>query len=136
MPIFPRTSCLKRVRAKATTIDAPVFPEGKAGAGQEAFAVKLMRWIILPPLALLAMALAVANRHNVTFSLDPFDPVRPALGIDMPLALIVLIALFLGILIGGAAAWGHARHKAARRGQPLMPEPGSGGTANLPARQD
>jgi len=88
---------------------------------------KILRWIVLPPLALIAIALAVANRHKVTFSFDPFDPLKPALGIDLPLAVIVLGALFIGILIGGIATWGQARRKEKRR------QTGFIDSANLPA---
>lgn len=98
--------------------------------------MKLLRWFILPPVALIAMALAIANRQNVTFSLDPFNPTQPALGVTMPLALIVIIALGLGILIGGLAAWRQARSKAARRADPLLPPSVAGGAAGLPAIRD
>lgn len=98
--------------------------------------MKLLRWFILPPVALIAMALAVANRQSVTFSLDPFDPVEPALGVTMPLALIVIIALGIGILIGGFATWRQARAKASRRAEPLLPPSVGGGLTGLPAPRD
>lgn len=98
--------------------------------------MKLLRWFILPPVALIAMALAVANRQEVTFSLDPFNPTQPALGATMPLALIVIIALGLGILIGGLAAWRQARSKAAHRADPILPPSVAGGVAGLPAIRD
>tara|TARA_R110002110_G_scaffold105641_12_gene265439 strand:- start:2744 stop:3025 length:282 start_codon:yes stop_codon:yes gene_type:complete len=83
--------------------------------------VKLIRWIVLPPVVLLAMALAVANRAPVMFSLDPFDPLTPALGVEVPLFLIIIVSVLLGILIGGAGAWAQARRKAARvRGAPAV----------------
>ena len=88
---------------------------------------KLLRWILLPPLALIAIALSVANRHVVTLSFDPFDPTRPALGLDLPLAAIIFFALLAGILIGGLAAWGQAKRKERRRHVSL-----AAGT-NLPA---
>jgi hypothetical protein len=99
--------------------------------------MNLLRWIVLPPLALVVMALAVANRQRVTFSLDPFNPTEPALGLDMPLAAIVLVALFIGILIGGFAAWSQAKIKAARRAEPILPPasgPAGGAEPRLPAR--
>lgn len=95
--------------------------------------MNLLRWIVLPPVALIVMALAVANRQVVTFSLDPFDTNAPALGLDMPLAAIVLIALFIGILIGGFAAWSQAKIKRARRNAPPPPEQAGGRDTNLPA---
>lgn len=93
-----------------------------------------MRWIVLPPVALIVMALAVANRRDVLLSFDPFNPASPAIGIDMPLALVILIAVFAGILIGGVSTWRQARRKAARRAEPLLP-PGSP-PAGLPVPRD
>lgn len=73
--------------------------------------MKILRWIVLPPLVILAMAIAVANRSSVTFSLDPFDTEAPALGFEVPLFLIILASVLLGILIGGMGAWAQARRK-------------------------
>lgn len=77
--------------------------------------MKLLRWIILPPVAIFVIALAIANRHGVTFSLDPFDAEKPALAFDVPLAAIVLVSIALGILIGGLAAWWQGRRRTSRR---------------------
>lgn len=99
--------------------------------------MKLLRWFILPPVALVAITLAIANRHEVTFSLDPFNPTQPALGLTMPLALIVIVALGLGILIGGLAAWRQARSRATHRADPLLPPSSTAGNATpLPAPRD
>jgi len=93
--------------------------------------LKLLRWIVLPPVIVLAMAIAVANRGPVTFSLDPFDPETPAIGIDVPLFLIILASVFLGILIGGMGAWAQARRKRTARAT------GAPSAANtLPALRD
>jgi uncharacterized integral membrane protein len=100
--------------------------------------MKFLRWLLLVPVALFAILLAIANRQAVTFSFDPFDPLTPALGVTMPLALLLIIAMLLGILIGGWASWRQARAKAARRHAPLVPPtPPSATTANaLPVPQD
>src|SRR5690606_7157954 len=84
-------------------------PFPSAGTGTRP--LKILRWIVLPPLVILAMAIAVANRSSVTFSLDPFDTEAPALGFDVPLFLIILASVLLGILIGGMGAWAQARRK-------------------------
>ena len=100
--------------------------------------MKFLRWLLLVPVALFAILLAIANRQSVTFSLDPFDPVTPALGVTMPLALIVIIAMLIGILIGGAASWRQARVKAARRHTPIVPPsstPTPKSAENLPVSQ-
>jgi hypothetical protein len=98
--------------------------------------LKLLRWFILPPVALLVMALAVANRQEVTFSFDPFNPAEPALGLTMPLALIVLGALGIGIVIGGVATWRQARLKASRRADPLLPPSPGTELTGLPVPHD
>lgn len=78
--------------------------------------VKFLTWIVLPPLALVTVFFAVANRHRVLFSFDPFDPDRPALALEVPMFVIVLAAVFIGILIGGISAWARQgrRRKTAR----------------------
>lgn len=92
--------------------------------------VKLLRWIVLPPVVILVMAIAIANRKPVTFSLDPFDPTSPAIGLEMPLFLIILASVLIGILFGGLGAWAQARRKAAKpKGSATMGE-------TLPALRD
>lgn len=90
--------------------------------------MKLLRWIVLPPIIVLVMAIAVANRGAVTFSLDPFDQASPALSVDLPLFLIVLVSVFLGILVGGMGAWAQARRKNAAKAAEIRET-----AANLPA---
>ena len=73
--------------------------------------------LLLVPIVIIAVAIAVANRHRVTFSLDPFAEANPALSIDLPLYWLLVGALILGVLLGGIATWfrqGKWR-KAARR---------------------
>lgn len=77
--------------------------------------MKLLSWILLPPLTLATLYLAIANRHLVLFSLDPFNAETPALALEVPLFAIVLFCVFLGILFGGASSWirgGRGRTKA------------------------
>ena len=57
------------------------------------------------PIAVVFVAFAVANRHPVTVSLDPFDPARPAFAFAAPLFELLLAGVIGGVLIGGAAAW-------------------------------
>ena len=110
--------------------------------------MKLLRWILLPPLAIIVIALAIANRHSVTFSLDPFDAAQPALAFDVPLAALILAAIALGILIGGVAAWWQGRRRTTRKleterrkqaNAPLAPskaaESGASGSGGLPVVQ-
>jgi uncharacterized integral membrane protein len=61
--------------------------------------------VILVPLAIVIVAFAVANRQNVTVSLDPFNPDVPAASLTWPLFAVILVVLILGVIIGGIAAW-------------------------------
>lgn len=66
---------------------------------------KALKVLILAPLAILLVALAVANRQAVTVSLDPFDRLDPALAVTVPLYVLILLMVVAGVVIGGVAAW-------------------------------
>jgi uncharacterized integral membrane protein len=61
--------------------------------------------LILVPLAVVIIALAVANRQSVTVSLDPFSAEHPAATVTLPLFGLIIVLLIVGVLIGGIAAW-------------------------------
>ena len=69
--------------------------------------------VVLVPLAVVMIAFAVANRHSVTVSLDPFNPAQPAGAVTLPLFALIIAVLILGVLVGGVAAW--LRHGKWRR---------------------
>ncbi len=78
-----------------------------------------LKALVLVPVALVIVLFAVANRAPVRVSLDPFSRDLPMLSYELPLFAVVLAAIFLGVLVGGLAAWiaqGKYR-KAARRGR-------------------
>ena len=64
---------------------------------------KLLRWLIVVPIAILLVLLAVANRGPVTVSLDPFSREAPAFVFTLPLFVVLLLAVALGVVIGGIA---------------------------------
>lgn len=64
---------------------------------------KIVAIVILLPLAVLMIAFAVANRHTVTVSLDPFGGSDS--GLSLPLFVLIILLLIIGVLIGGLAAW-------------------------------
>ena len=66
---------------------------------------KFIAALILVPLAILMVMFAVANRGSVAISLDPFSANAPALTVHVPQFLLLLIALIIGVLVGGIAAW-------------------------------
>jgi uncharacterized integral membrane protein len=66
---------------------------------------KVISAIVLVPLAVVLILFAIANREMITLSLDPFDATRPAFTYRMPLFFLIFILLFVGVLVGGTAAW-------------------------------
>ena len=75
---------------------------------------------VFVPLAIVLVALAVANRGGSAFTLDPFNPGNPALTWQLPLFVLLFAALALGIVIGSLTTWlkqGRYRKLARQRGQ-------------------
>ncbi len=76
--------------------------------------------LVVVPLAIVLIALAVANRAPVMFTLDPFDPGNPGLSIEVPLFALLMAALALGLVVGSAITWlkqGRYRRIARERGR-------------------
>jgi uncharacterized integral membrane protein len=71
---------------------------------------KFLRGLIFWPLLVAAVALAIANRNPVQFSLDPFNGDAPAFAIQVPLFMILMAGLLIGILLGGLSAWADQGH--------------------------
>ncbi|WP_407177683.1 lipopolysaccharide assembly protein LapA domain-containing protein [Bradyrhizobium sp. STM 3562] len=78
---------------------------------------KFITYVIVIPLALIFIAFAVANRHFVTVSFDPFNSADPALAVSMPLFALIIAVAIVGVIAGGCATWLGQRHwrRAARR---------------------
>jgi uncharacterized integral membrane protein len=78
---------------------------------------KFLTALIVIPLALILVTFAVANRHFVTVSFDPFMSNDPSLSITLPLFLLLILVATLGVVAGGCAVWFGQRHwrRAARR---------------------
>lgn len=71
--------------------------------------------------AILVVVLALANRHDVVFNLDPFSADNPALSFKAPLFLVLMIAVGVGILLnilfnsfGSARRWLHKKAKSGK----------------------
>ena len=78
---------------------------------------RIVTIIVIIPVAIVLIALAVANRGFVPFTLDPFNPGNPGLTLSLPLFIYLFLALLLGVLIGSAATWlrqGRYRKRARR----------------------
>ncbi|MCT7378579.1 LapA family protein [Chelativorans salis] len=61
--------------------------------------------LVFVPLAIILIALAVANRASTAFTVDPFNPGNPGLTVEMPLFVYLFAALLLGMFIGSIATW-------------------------------
>jgi uncharacterized integral membrane protein len=66
---------------------------------------KVLAWIVLVPIAVLALIFAVANRQLVTISVDPFSVENPAYAVQVPAFLVIFISLIVGVILGGTAVW-------------------------------
>jgi uncharacterized integral membrane protein len=83
---------------------------------------RFMLIVVFVPLAIVLIALAVANRGLTAFTLDPFNPGNSALTAELPLFVLLFAAFALGLLIGGAVTWwkqGRYRRLARQREQEL-----------------
>jgi len=66
---------------------------------------RVLTIVVLVPLAIILIALAVANRAAVIFTIDPFNPGNPGLSVEWPLFVLLFAALAIGLLLGSAATW-------------------------------
>ena len=77
----------------------------------------IVRVLVLVPLALIIAMFAVANRAPVLIGFDPFGAQPPMFAFVSPLFLALMVALILGVIVGGVAAWmsqGPKRRRARR----------------------
>jgi uncharacterized integral membrane protein len=76
---------------------------------------RVLQLIVLVPLAAVGLALAVANRGNVTVSFDPFSSDTTG-QVQAPLYVVLIIALMFGVLLGSLATWlAQGKHRRALR---------------------
>jgi len=78
---------------------------------------KFFSALVVIPLGVIFIVFAVANRHSVTVSFDPFDSVNPSLAVSMPLFVVIIAVAILGVAAGGSATWFRQRRwrRAARQ---------------------
>src|SRR5579864_9039222 len=77
---------------------------------------KFFNAVVLIPLGVIFVIFAVANRHLVTVSFDPFNSHDPALGLTLPLFVVIVAVAILGVVAGGLATWfGQRRWRRAAR---------------------
>ena len=66
---------------------------------------RLYVFFVLLPLAVVIVALAVANRGMIAVSFDPFSSTNPAYVAMVPLYELAFMLVIVGVVIGGGAAW-------------------------------
>ena len=66
---------------------------------------KFFTALVVIPLGLFFIIFAVANRHLVTVSFDPFNSVTPTVAVTLPLFVVIIAVAILGVLAGGMASW-------------------------------
>src|SRR3978361_2239787 len=78
---------------------------------------KFFTAVVLIPLGLTFVVFAVANRHLVTVSFDPFNSSDPGIGVKLPLLIVIITVAILGVVAGGSVTWFRQRRwrVAARR---------------------
>ena len=78
---------------------------------------KFFTGLVLIPLGLIFIVFAVANRHQVTVSFDPFNSTNPSVAVTLPLFVAIIAVAILGVVAGGSATWFRQRHwrRAARQ---------------------
>ena len=62
--------------------------------------MKTFKGLLFLVIAFTFVVFAIANRHATVLSLDPLP-----FEIELPLYLLVLACIFLGMIVGGIAAW-------------------------------
>ena len=78
---------------------------------------KFVTAAVLIPLGLIFLVFAVANRHAVTVSFDPFNSADPSIAVTLPLFVVIIAVAIAGVVAGGTATWFRQRHwrRAARQ---------------------
>ena len=61
---------------------------------------KFFTALVVIPLGLLFIIFAVANRHFVTVSFDPFNSVDPAVAVSLPLFVVIVGSALVGLIVG------------------------------------
>src|SRR5882724_2884624 len=97
---------------------------------------KFFSGLVLIPLGLIFVVFAVANRHLVTVSFDPFNSNDPSVAVTLPLFVVIILVAMAGVAAGGSATWFRQRHwrRDARQARAQMADLRAG--AVTPSRYD
>jgi uncharacterized integral membrane protein len=78
---------------------------------------KFLNAVVLIPLGIVFIVFAIANRHLVTVSFDPFNSTDPSVAVTLPLFVVIIAVAIAGVVAGGSATWFRQRRwrRAARQ---------------------
>jgi uncharacterized integral membrane protein len=78
---------------------------------------KFLNALVVIPLGVIFVIFAVANRHLVTVSFDPFNSTMPVVAVTLPLFVVIIAVAVIGVAAGGMATWFRQRRwrRAARQ---------------------
>ena len=66
---------------------------------------RLVFVLIVLPIALVLLALSVANRQDVSLNLNPFTPDMPDMQVSAPMFWFLFGAFAMGLIVGSLATW-------------------------------
>ena len=82
--------------------------------------MRVIKLIILVPIAVALIFLSVANRHIVTLALNPFQPDDAVMSLSLPLFIFLFAALIVGLVLGSLATWlAQGKHRKRARDEAL-----------------
>ena len=79
--------------------------------------MRILKWILAAPFILAFALFALANRQVVSVGLDPFNGGDiPNSAIVAPLFIILILAMMVGVVLGGVVTWfGQGKYRKAAR---------------------
>jgi len=79
--------------------------------------MRILKWILAAPFILAFALFALANRQVVSVGVDPFSGGDiPNSAITAPLFIILILAMMVGAMLGGAVTWfGQGKYRKAAR---------------------
>jgi uncharacterized integral membrane protein len=78
---------------------------------------KFFTAVVVIPLGVIFVVFAVANRHFVTVSFDPFNSTDPSISVRLPLFIVIIAMAMIGVVAGSSMTWFRQRRwrRAARQ---------------------
>ena len=78
---------------------------------------KFFNAVVIILLSVIFIVFAVANRHFVTVSFDPFNSIDPSVSVRLPLFIVIIAMTMIGVVAGSSMTWFRQRRwrRAARQ---------------------